>query len=113
MSVVRLRMAAVLLTPYALALQGCPRNHGKLPLANASVAILTRQTSLRVHALCKNIKTVAMLMCDALPRHFRIGMYHGAVAHSYLILYVVYSIRNDALWGEPYKVDMNIYFQIN
>ena len=82
---------------------------------SASVAILTWQTSLRVHALCKNIKTVAMLMCDALPRHFRIGMYHGVVAHTYLILYVllVYSIRNDALWGEPYKVDMNIYFQIN
>ena len=54
-----------------------------------------------------------MLICDALPRHYRIGMYHGAVAHSYLILYVllVYSIRNDALWSEPYKVDMNIYFQ--
>ena len=52
----------------------------KSSFANASVAIIHLANELKsIHALCMNIKMVAMLTCDALLHHFRKGMYHRGI----------------------------------
>ena len=43
-----------------------------------------------IHALCKNINTVATLTGDTLLRHFRKGMYHGGIG-SCTLLSLMYS----------------------
>ena len=43
-----------------------------------------------IHALRKNINTVAMLTGDALLHHFRKGMYHGGIG-SCTLLSLMYS----------------------
>ena len=52
----------------------------KSSCASVSVAITHPENEFKsIHALHKNINTVAMLMGDALLRHFRKGMYHGGI----------------------------------
>ena len=58
-------------------------------LSCASVAI-THLANESIHAFHKNINAVAMLMGDALLRHFRKGMYYGRIG-SCTLLSLMYS----------------------
>ena len=52
----------------------------------ASVISRRAQTILEVpHTLCKNVITVAVLMCDALLRHFRRRMFHRGIGGCVLL----------------------------
>ena len=63
----------------------------KSSCTSASIAITHLANEFKsVHALRKNINTVAMLMNDTLLRHFRTGMYHGGIG-SCTLVFLVYS----------------------
>ena len=58
----------------------------KTSCASASVAITHWANEFKsIHALRKNINTVAMLIGDALLRHVRKEMYHGRIGSSTLL----------------------------
>ena len=63
----------------------------KSSCTSASVAIAHPANEFKsIHALCKNINTVAMMTGDALLRHSTKGMYHGGIG-SCTLLSLMYS----------------------
>ena len=62
----------------------------KSSCASVSIAITHPANEFKnIHALRKNINTVALLMRDALLCYFRKGIYHGGIGSCALISYAL------------------------
>ena len=73
-----------------------------MSLYSIIIHLLTWETN--IHALHKNINTVAMLMCDVLLRHFRKGMYHREDRRLHTLIPYVLLIQLTKIYSSKYPV---------